>query len=40
MDETTLLLLMSTIVGLPALGSLVLVLGVIRSRRGPPPEGG
>ena len=39
MDETTLLLLMAAIVGLPALGSLVLVLGVLRSRGGPPPEG-
>jgi len=39
MDEsTTLLLIMAAVVGLPAVASLALVVGVMRSGGAPPPE--
>ncbi len=39
MDEsTTLLLIMAAVVGLPAVASLALVVGVMRSGESPPPE--
>ena len=39
MDESTILLLvMALVVGLPALATLVLVIGVMRGGKGPPPS--
>jgi hypothetical protein len=41
MDEsTTLLLIMAVVVGLPAVASLALVVGVMRGSKAPPPQDG